>query len=79
MLQSGKLFFNGSGAGGNPSGVSGKEMTCTPVGVQVRYINFHLPSKVLQTIHVGNYPEHTIGFGHIQLATVFLNALCHIF
>jgi len=27
---------------------------------------------------VGNNPEYAIGFGYIQLATVFLNALCHI-
>ena len=27
---------------------------------------------------MSHYPEHAIGFGNIQLATVFLNALCYI-
>ena len=27
---------------------------------------------------MGNYPEYAIGFAYIQLATIFLHALCHI-
>ena len=27
---------------------------------------------------MGNYPEYAIGFAYIQLATIFLNALCRI-
>lgn len=66
------MYFNSFGAGGGFNGVCGKR-PCIPVrGAGPSFY------RLLQAVQMGNYPKHTIGFGHIQLATVFLNALGHI-
>ena len=51
MLQRGKFIFNWFGAGGGIEGVSGKEKTCPPDGVQVYQYNilgmYHSPLIII--------------------------------